>query len=441
LSTIRRDIRRLGATVATVAIAVTLVAAAPVARAEDATGTPTPTVSETSTGTTTAPPTTTEPPSTPTTSTTSATPPPTTTLASSPVVLRSGATGLAVKDLQSRLAVLGRSSGTIDGVYDSGVATALAGFLAANALPGDGSVLTEQAWTKLKAQTASPLVFTSSSTGDGVRDLQVRLKILGYWPYSITGRMESALAWRAIVVQRAKDLPQSGVFDRRTVDRIIALTNTPVIYAKGSSGYGVKEAQLRLKARGYWPWSITGVYGDSMAWWVRQLQRNWNLPQRGVIDQRTWSALVKATYTPGTFDQYRYYAGLRPLMPTITALDTRCRTGRVMCVNKTTRTLTWVVDGKPLMVMWARFGGISTPTREGTFQVFKKYEYVISNLYFTPMPYSMFFSGGQAVHYSSNFARLGYAGSSHGCVNIADYAQIKSLYYQVRIGDKVVVYH
>ena len=64
----------------------------------------------------------------------------------------------------------------------------------------------------------------------------------------------------------------------------------------------------------------------------------------------------------------------------------------------------------------------------------------MSNLYFTPMPYSMFFSGGQAVHYSSNFARIGYAGASHGCVNIADYAQVKALYFASRIGDKVVVH-
>jgi hypothetical protein len=45
------------------------------------------------------------------------------------------------------------------------------------------------------------------------------------------------------------------------------------------------------------------------------------------------------------------------------------------------------------------------------------------------------------VHYSSNFARIGYAGASHGCVNIGDYAQIKTLYFASRLGDKVVVHH
>jgi lipoprotein-anchoring transpeptidase ErfK/SrfK len=56
------------------------------------------------------------------------------------------------------------------------------------------------------------------------------------------------------------------------------------------------------------------------------------------------------------------------------------------------------------------------------------------------MPYSMFFSGGQAVHYSSDFAARGYAGASHGCVNVRDLAGIASLFGQVNLGDKVVVY-
>jgi lipoprotein-anchoring transpeptidase ErfK/SrfK len=52
----------------------------------------------------------------------------------------------------------------------------------------------------------------------------------------------------------------------------------------------------------------------------------------------------------------------------------------------------------------------------------------------------MFFSRGQAVHYSSDFAARGYAGASHGCVNVRDYDGVRWLFDHVRIGDKVVVY-
>ncbi|GAA2148712.1 putative peptidoglycan binding protein [Humibacillus xanthopallidus] len=345
-----------------------------------ATGTATDTTAPSTTEPTTTQPTTTDSTTTDPAATTTSVPttpaPPPTVIATaptplgSPVVMRVGATGWGVKDLQSRLLVVGRTSGTVDGVYDAGVASALGSFLTSSGLPGDGRQLTAQAREVLRARSASPVVIPSTSSGGTVKELQLRLRAKSLWPYSISGTYSWTLGQKVLAFQRAQNLPQSGVADRRT-----------------------------------------------------------------------WSRLVGLTFTPGTFDRYRYEAGLRPLMPTLASLDSRCRTGRVMCVDKATRTLTWVVSGKPTMVMWARFGGPGHETREGTFTVSRRYEYVVSNLYFTPMPYSMFFSGGQAVHYSSNFARIGYAGASHGCVNIGDYAQIKTLYFASRLGDKVVVHH
>jgi len=49
-----------------------------------------------------------------------------------------------------------------------------------------------------------------------------------------------------------------------------------------------------------------------------------------------------------------------------------------------------------------------------------------------------FEAGGQP--YSPDFAANGYNGASHGCVNVRDYGSIASLFDQVGIGDKVVVY-
>jgi lipoprotein-anchoring transpeptidase ErfK/SrfK len=56
------------------------------------------------------------------------------------------------------------------------------------------------------------------------------------------------------------------------------------------------------------------------------------------------------------------------------------------------------------------------------------------------MPFAMFFSGGQAVHYSPDFAAHGYNGASHGCVNVRDRQAIEHLFDTVRVGDKVIVY-
>jgi lipoprotein-anchoring transpeptidase ErfK/SrfK len=90
--------------------------------------------------------------------------------------------------------------------------------------------------------------------------------------------------------------------------------------------------------------------------------------------------------------------------------------------------------------MAVRFGASYSPTREGLFHVGWKSRDHVSKLYDSAMPFAMFFSGGQAVHYSSDFAARGYSGASHGCVNVRDYAGIKWLFDQVKVGDKVVVY-
>ena len=90
--------------------------------------------------------------------------------------------------------------------------------------------------------------------------------------------------------------------------------------------------------------------------------------------------------------------------------------------------------------MDVRFGSSANPTREGAFTVYWKSRDHVSTTYGSKMPFAMFFSGGEAVHYSSDFAARGYAGASHGCVNVRNYDGIKWLFDQVVVGDKVIVY-
>jgi hypothetical protein len=120
-------------------------------------------------------------------------------------------------------------------------------------------------------------------------------------------------------------------------------------------------------------------------------------------------------------------------------LDRRCMTGRVVCASKGKRKVYLVVNGRIQWALDARFGGPRTPTREGSFRVFRKSKNHVSSIYRTPMPYALFFSGGQAVHYSPDFARRGYRGASHGCVNTRSKPGMLGLFNRVRIGDRVVV--
>ena len=209
-------------------------------------------------------------------------------------------------------------------------------------------------------------------------------------------------------------------------------TPTPVaapVLKMSSSGAAVREAEARLHQLGLVPLRLVdGSYGTTTRDAVARFQRANRLAASGSVDAATWTALRTRTRTPTKAE----LLGVQ--------LDARCLTGRVLCIDKTARRLAWVVDGSLQRVLDVRFGSEYTPTREGTFTVFWKHIDHVSTLYGSPMPYSMFFSRGQAVHYSSDFAARGYAGASHGCVNVRDRAGIRTLYAEVRVGDSVVVY-
>ncbi|GAA2745783.1 L,D-transpeptidase family protein [Terrabacter aerolatus] len=240
--------------------------------------------------------------------------------------------------------------------------------------------------------------------------------------------------------------PPSSAAPTRTAPNPTATAVPPpapvVVLRPGDSGPKVRALQARLRQLRWLEGDVDNDYGARTTTAVRGFQAKRGFDATGVLDERTWDKLVAMTHAPTTDE----LANVRPtpVQPKPGALswdvDERCLKGRVMCVSKTTRQLTWVVDGVPQYGFDVRFGSDELPTREGVFSVYKKQVDVISNLYHTPMPYSMFFSGGQAVHYSSNFARLGYAGASHGCVNVRNKPLLIQLYNEVRVGDKVVVH-
>ncbi|MFE7571192.1 L,D-transpeptidase family protein [Streptomyces sp. NPDC057539] len=206
------------------------------------------------------------------------------------------------------------------------------------------------------------------------------------------------------------------------------------LMANGSESDRVRELQARLQQTGHFALNPTGYYGSITVSAVSTFQKDRGLPATGATDTVTWQRLVGLTRKP-TPDELR-----PPTTRPVAKPDPRCMEGRVMCISKSSRTLTWMIDGKVKSAMDVRFGSQYTPTREGTFTVGWKSRDHVSTLYDTPMPFAMFFSGGQAVHYSADFAASGYEGASHGCVNVRDEKKVASLFGQVRTGDKVVIY-
>ena len=292
------------------------------------------------------------------------------------------------------------------------------------------------------------VVLKPGDSGEQVRELQVRLFQLAWLPEVTTGRYDALTKEAVQGFQVKRGLKGTGVLDRRSWRRLKAMTKTPshdamfnifhpgpAILAAGAEGDDVRDAQARLKQIAWIYGDVTGSYDPATVEAVRGFQAKRGIPVTGEIDQRTMDRLHAMTVTPSHEEMYN-------IEPKPGALDARCRTGRVLCIDKTSRTVRWVIDGKVQLTLDARFGSTlnDTPTREGLFHVYFMNADHVSQLYGSAMPYAMFFSGGQAVHYSSDFATVGYYGASHGCVNIRDYDGIKWLFSQVHVGDAVVVY-
>ncbi len=206
----------------------------------------------------------------------------------------------------------------------------------------------------------------------------------------------------------------------------------------GDEGDRVRRVQSRLRQIDWFEGDVTGVYGDITTAAVRGFQGKREIPVTGDVDQRTLDLLHGMTTEPTEAELNNEVPSSNGNVPG--TLDPRCKTGRVLCIDKSSSTLRWVVDGEVRMTVDTRFGGSATPTRDGVFSVYMKSRDHVSTLYDSSMPFAMFFSGGQAVHYSSDFAAVGYNGASHGCVNVRDYDGIAALFDQVVVGDKVVVY-
>jgi peptidoglycan hydrolase-like protein with peptidoglycan-binding domain len=283
--------------------------------------------------------------------------------------------------------------------------------------------------------------------GVKVRSLQHRLFQLAWYSPPMTGTFDRATVRAVRGFQRKRGFETTGEVDRRTWKRLVRMTRKPsgdemfnrhgpALFAPGDSGPAVREIQARLRQIAWFIGDVHDSYDAQTTESVKGFQAKRMIPVTGEVDRRTLDLLEGMTREP-TPDELAN----RPPDPADGApLDPRCTTGRVLCIDKSSNSLRWVVDGKVLVTVDVRFGSSEMPTREGQFAVTWKSRDHVSSLYDTPMPFAMFFSGGQAVHYSPDFAANGYNGASHGCVNVRDYSTIAALYDSVSIGDKVVVY-
>ena len=192
----------------------------------------------------------------------------------------------------------------------------------------------------------------------------------------------------------------------------------------GATGWRVGHVQERLRWLGY---EISAGnlanerMGESTTAAVKRFQSKFGFRPTGTVG-------------PGTYDLLDAVAGK------VGRLPKRCLGERTICIDKTQRLVRLVEKGEVVLTLDARFGFVGAETHEGTFRVHFKSRDHVSSLYRTWMPFALFFSGGQAVHYSPYFARDGYSGGSHGCVNLRDFDRARWLFDRVPLGTRVHVY-
>ena len=303
--------------------------------------------------------------------------------------------------------------------------------------------------TPTRTPTPMPAaLWKAGDSGRQVRELQHRLRQLDWFSGPITGRYGATTVSGVRGFQEKRRLPVTGAVDRTTWSRLTSMTRVPsldemfnrltpgpALLRRGAEGDRVRDLQARLKQIGWFSGPVSGYYGDATTSAVRGFQAKREIPVTGEVDRRTLDRLAAMTRIPTRDEKHN----IAP-KPSASGLDRRCLTGRALCISKRTNSLVWVVDGRPQLRFDVRFGSDELPTREGAFSVGWKSRDHVSTIYHTPMPYAMFFSGGQAVHYSPDFAANGYNGASHGCVNVRNLSAIQWLFGQVRVGDKVIVY-
>lgn len=161
----------------------------------------------------------------------------------------------------------------------------------------------------------------------------------------------------------------------------------------------VYEVQIRLKRLGFFTVQPTGVFGPITEAAVKAFQRRNGLSVTGQVGRPTWRPLIRQSVRGRA------------------AVPAGCRTtGWHACYDRRWHQVSLYHNGALYNSWLVRGGGASTPTRTGRFRVYYRDIDHVSSIYNAPMPYSQFFSGGQALH-GSRLMMNPYVGHSHGCVN------------------------
>ena len=219
--------------------------------------------------------------------------------------LRKGATGSAVKDLQTKLKKLGFYNAYVDGSYGDTTVAAVKAFQKKYNLTADGVAGSE---TLKKLDSAYKNAdsdkdddsLRKGATGSAVKDLQTKLKKLGFYNAYVDGSYGDTTVAAVKAFQKKYNLTADGVAGSETLKKLdSAYKNADSdkdddSLRKGATGSAVKDLQTKLKKLGFYNASIDGDYGDTTVAAVKAFQKKYSLTADGVAGSATLKKLDSA---------------------------------------------------------------------------------------------------------------------------------------------------
>ena len=224
---------------------------------------------------------------------------------SSTTRLEKGSTGSAVKDLQTKLKKLGYYDAYVDGDYGDTTVAAVKAFQKKYNLTADG-IAGKETLKKLDSvyenadSDKDDDSLRMGDSGSAVKDLQTKLKKLGYYDGTVDSTFGSGTYAAVKAFQKKYNLTADGVAGSETLKKLdSAYKNADSdkddgSLRKGATGSAVKDLQTKLKKLGFYNAYVDGSYGDTTVAAVKAFQKKYNLTADGVAGSETLKKLDSA---------------------------------------------------------------------------------------------------------------------------------------------------
>lgn len=181
----------------------------------------------------------------------------------------------------------------------------------------------------LPTSTPTPCILQKNSIGIEVKQLQQRLKDLGYYSGDVDGQYGTGTQTAVTAFQNQHGLKADGVAGEQTLAILYSESAqtfvptptpsaTPAMLSSGSSGDEVKALQSRLQQLGFYSGVLDGDYGKDTRAAVKLFQAQHGLDDDGIAGQKTLEMLYSndaqpmlVTPTPAAV---QVLAGSQPLL-------------------------------------------------------------------------------------------------------------------------------